>query len=67
MSTPETINWIDVNDELPDEGLIMIVKHLSPNEPVWLGYLDDGKWHTPEYGRFEGRVTHWAEMPKGPE
>lgn len=41
MSTPETINWIDVNDELPDEGLIMIVKHLSPNEPVWLGYLDD--------------------------
>lgn len=66
MST-ETINWIDVNEELPDEMLTVLLKTPSPGEPVWPGWLENGHWIYADGSQVWYNVTHWAEMPRGPE
>jgi hypothetical protein len=63
----ETIKWIPVNQSLPDEEIIVLVKTPSPGEPVWPGYLDCGEWRSAEGGLFAYEATHWAEMPEGPK
>lgn len=62
-------NWIRCNDELPDDEIIVLVALDDESEPVWLGYHDSstGGWYTPDQSRFGCNVTHWAEMPEGPE
>lgn len=63
----ETIVWHAVGMTMPDEGITVLVKTPSAGEPVWLGYLDDGEWHTPEGFDFAYSVTHWADLPAGPQ
>lgn len=63
----ETIKWIDVNVELPDDGTTVLVHIPEANsERVWLGYLDEDEWITVDAMPFTNRVTHWAELPSGP-
>lgn len=63
----ESIEWIPITEELPDEDLIVMVHaEVADGESVWPGYLDAGEWRSCDGGRFRG-VTHWAEMLKGPQ
>jgi hypothetical protein len=67
----EIINWIATVDELPDEGVIVLLYTTGDGEPVWPGYFDEVSahgyiWRSADGMEIEG-VTHWAEMPGGPE
>jgi hypothetical protein len=66
----EQLNWVDVCDRLPDEGVTVLLFGDMDGEPVWPGYLDDSPacgriWRTID-GWITDGVTHWAEMPSGP-
>lgn len=66
----ETINWIPSVDDLPDEGVTVLLFTEGEGEPVWPGYFDEATahgylWRTADGTQIEG-VTHWAEMPAGP-
>jgi hypothetical protein len=59
------VNWIDVNDRMPDDDTIVLIHAPDANEPIWLGYHDGGDgWRLAE--GFMARVTHWMELPKPP-
>lgn len=66
----EVIEWKCVTDDLPDQGITVLVFALGNSEAVWPGYLDD-TWPAPCWRGAEGEllknVTHWAEMPSGPK
>ena len=60
------VRWLSVADEMPDDGLTVMIHHAEEDEPVWLGYYDggDGTWRTVDGARTA--VTHWADMPDPP-
>lgn len=61
------ISWISVKDNLPEEGLSVLVAIEDGAEPVWIGYLNlDAEWRTQEGMTFENEVTHWMELPEPP-
>lgn len=62
----EVITWIDCAAELPDSDTSVLIRMPDCDERVWIGYLDGEHWRTAE-GFDAGRVTHWAEIPSGPE
>lgn len=64
----ETINWIPVDEQLPDDEMTVMTYHPTLNEPVWLGYFLQGNWYSTA-GDYLGKcaVTHWAEIPAGPQ
>jgi len=62
LSKPiEQIKWIDVDDELPDEELLVLIFAPADGEPVSFGYLEGGEWYGPNT-----EVIAWAELPLGP-
>jgi hypothetical protein len=65
----ETITWIDVDSEMPDDDILVLVATPSLAEQVWPGYFDSEKnaWALPDGIPFGDRVTHWAQMPAGPQ
>jgi hypothetical protein len=68
----ESIQWVDVKDQMPDSELTVLVSAPEASEPVWLGYHDGDSWFSVDgmgYGNEEEQVAQvvaWAEMPKGP-
>jgi hypothetical protein len=66
----ETIVWIDVSDRLPDtdrEVLICMTGAEAARYATGIGYLDGDGWSLSDSTTiFLTRITHWAELPKGP-
>ncbi|MCQ8116118.1 DUF551 domain-containing protein [Methylomonas rosea] len=68
MIVLEAIEWLDVNESLPDDEMTVLLYHRAMCEPVWLGYCLGEGWFTADGEPLpDGVVTHWAEMPAGPE
>ena len=65
MKISETLEWVHVSNP-PDEGIIVLIATPSPSEPTWPGYLEDGEWRFADGTMTGYAVTHWAEMPAGP-
>ena len=64
----ETIVWKSVEDEMPDDGIDVLVKTRCASYPVWIGAYDsDEGWRWCDGAMPLHDVTHWAEMPAGPE
>lgn len=68
--TSEAINWIDVDDELPDEGISVLVAcgvEAGKELDVFEAYKDSekGGWTSPDNCMVQF-VRYWAEMPAGP-
>ena len=66
----ERINWIATINDLPDEGVTVLLFTEGEGEPVWPGYFDEATahgyiWRSADGAEIEN-VTHWAEMPAGP-
>ena len=59
------ITWINVDQELPDDDLVVLV-FIETSDEVWIGYKDGDDWRGTDAHPFVGTVTHWAEMPEGP-
>ena len=65
MST-EIITWHACADELPDDDATVMMRSLRMDPPVWMGYLTAGEWKNIE-GFPVRDVTHWADIPEGPQ
>jgi hypothetical protein len=67
----EQIEWVSALDELPDEGVTVLLFSQADGEPVWPGYFDEATAHGYVWRSADGmeieNVTHWAEMPEGPK
>jgi hypothetical protein len=68
----ETINWISVEQQLPDAETTVLVHAPGADEPVWLGWYDGFFWFAVTgdgYGdedEIAAEVKAWATMPGGP-
>lgn len=60
----EVIEWHDVGEQLPDDGLTVMVCMPASDEPVWLGWHESDTWFSIDGAELEG-VERWAEMPTG--
>lgn len=59
----ESIEWIAVDDELPDDDTTVLVAF--SDAPPWLGWHEAGEWFGVGGEVMDG-VTHWAACPEGP-
>lgn len=59
----EAITWHRVEHCLPDDGITVLVDLVNSAEPVWLGYLDGGRWVDVDGMPID--VVAWAQMPAG--
>lgn len=63
----ETIVWKCVDEEMPDDGLDVLLKTNCASYPVWIGSHDsDTGWAWCDGTMPLYEVTHWAEMLEGP-
>jgi hypothetical protein len=59
------INWISVADQLPDDDMTVLVADVEND--VWMGFHDgDSGWRYANATLVGDPVTHWAELPDGP-
>lgn len=58
-------NWNHVDQDLPDDDMIVLIVAPELSDPVWLGYLEDGVWRTVEGGHCH--PTHWMDLPEEPD
>jgi len=63
----EGIQWIGVDQALPDSETTVLVYSPESDEPVWLGYYDGDSWDSAEGMPYGTPVTAWAKMPEGPD
>lgn len=69
--TKEEIEWIPVEEEMPDDGMTVMIATkdgiYEGAEGLWLGYYDSeaGRW-VDVNGEY-ATVIAWAEMPHGPK
>ncbi|TWU18021.1 DUF551 domain-containing protein [Allorhodopirellula heiligendammensis] len=61
----EVIRWIDASEQLPDADIDVMVKIDDESVPIWIGHHDGEVWYVDD--SWHEAVTHWAEMPFGPE
>jgi hypothetical protein len=78
LALVELIQWHDANEVQPDEGITVLLFVPAASEPVFPGYLDvvtdETVWRWADGSRVDENnagdlnkvVTHWAEMPGGP-
>lgn len=60
----EVITWYEVGEQLPDDTETVMIHAPSSNEPVWLGWHEDGCWFSIDAAEIEG-VERWAHVPTG--
>jgi len=60
----ETIQWIDVNKQMPDDETTVLV--YGPMLEVWLGHHEYDYWLSID-GVKMNQITHWAHVPQGPQ
>ena len=72
IAKSEVLNWISIEQETPDEGVVVLLFHPDASEPVWPGVFEgctaDGYAFSHADGSIvSGSVLAWAEFPGGPE
>ena len=70
MDTEEQRRWIPTNEHKPDEfvSVLIFAPGMAPLPTVHEGYLARGNWVVGAVVILqEHEVTHWMEMPAGPE
>lgn len=55
--------WHHVLDSLPDDGIGVLV--WEPDHGVWMGYCEGEQWWLMD-GSGPLEVSHWMELPEGP-
>jgi hypothetical protein len=59
--------WIPVNERLPDEDITVMLHQPDTSDPWILGSRDGDDWRTQDGCWIIYGVTHWADLPAGPE
>ena len=65
-SQDELITWIACDSSLPDSDMSVLIRIPDSDDRVWIGYHDGQGWVSAEGFRLP-RVTHWTDLPQGPE
>jgi hypothetical protein len=61
----QSIQWIAVADQLPDDDMTVLIA--DTENDVTLGFHDgDAGWRYCNAALVGDPVTHWAELPDGP-
>jgi hypothetical protein len=63
----DLVQWISCDESLPDDETTVLVFMPDADEPVAFGFHDGGEWFTASFSALPRPVTHWAEMPAGPQ
>lgn len=62
----EAIAWIMAKNQLPDDEMTVLINTPKLDEPVWLGYYEDGCWYLIDGTALpDNTVIAWADMPAG--
>ena len=75
IETQETVpaygQWIRVEDEKPDTGQYVLVKHkdgvMQCAQYLISGYDDRELWVLDHYYKEQGEITHWMPLPEPPD
>lgn len=68
MGMQNVITWVNAASSPPDDETLVFIFAPELDEPVWMGYLEDGIWYQVEgHALRDGIVTHWADFPPGPD
>lgn len=62
----EIITWHDARNKLPDMHATVLVRHVHNGPHIWPGYHDGECWLCFDRWDDDIKVTHWADLPKGP-
>ena len=71
----KTMEWIDVNERLPeatghvifpDESLGVLVYRSSPVDCVSIEYYEHDLKRWSDDDQYEGQITHWMPLPEPP-
>lgn len=55
------VNWIGVDEALPDSDTTVMVCIRGNDEPVWMGFHDGETWFSVDAMPID--ATHWADLP----
>ena len=62
-----TVQWFDVDEQLPDDGQTVLIHCAGADDPVWIGYHDGETWRDVDGANLGNAfVHHWAELPEPP-
>ena len=63
----EKIEWFSASAVLPDSDMVVLIAN-TIREP-WIGFYDDESefWRNADGSACTSAVTHWAELPNGPQ
>lgn len=62
----ETLTWVLVTEELPDDDTTVLINSPHSSEPVWLGYCSDKIWFLIDGCETDkDAVKAWAHIPRG--
>ena len=56
------LQWIGVDEALPDDDITVMVSVRGGNEPVWIGFHDGDTWYSVDGMIIT--VTHWCDLPE---
>jgi len=59
------MDWIDVDDQMPEERVTVLVAIRTPGIPFTIAYHFAHNWHA-GFGESVD-VTHWMPLPEPPE
>lgn len=61
-----TVNWIDVNEDLPDDEIAVLMV-IEGCERPYFGWKLGDQWHHDCGEVVGGTVLYWADLPEVPE
>lgn len=68
MGMQNLLTWVNAESNPPDDDVTVLIFAPILEEPVWMGYLEDGIWYLVEgEALHDGIVTHWSDFPPGPD
>lgn len=66
LAFAETLHWRDAEGDPPDDEATVLIHMPGADEPVWMGYREDGRWYVVDgWEALDHPVVRWAELPSG--
>lgn len=63
----ESIDWLFVDDECPDDEISVLLFVPTANERIWPGYREDGDFYWACGKPVKEPVVAWCDIPAGPQ
>jgi len=57
------VDWISVNDSVPEDGQIVYFKETGIDEPIMGDFINEDRFFYCLHGVGYNQVTHWCSIP----